>query len=180
MTLIKTDIEGVFIIKKIRIEDERGSFNKTFSTDFFKKNGLCSDFKESYYSVSQKNVIRGMHFYIPSCHHEKLINVIRGKVMDVILDLRKNSPTYGKYISVELSEKDNYIIYIPKGCAHGFKSLEDNTTMVYNATQSYDSKCDFGISWNSFGFDWGIDCPIMSEKDKNLISFEEFSKINPF
>ncbi|WP_372713634.1 dTDP-4-dehydrorhamnose 3,5-epimerase [Ilyobacter sp.] len=180
MKLVKTEIEGVFIIRKIHIEDERGSFNKIYNEEFFTENELCSDFKESYYSVSHKNVIRGMHFYIPTCHHEKLINVIRGKIIDVILDLRKESLTYGKYISIELSEKDHYSLYIPKGCAHGYKSMEDDTTVVYNATKCYDSNCDFGISWNSFGFDWGIDSPIMSEKDKNLISFEEFSKINPF
>uniref|UniRef100_UPI0035632619 dTDP-4-dehydrorhamnose 3,5-epimerase family protein n=1 Tax=Ilyobacter sp. TaxID=3100343 RepID=UPI0035632619 len=116
MKLIKTELKGVFIIETFHAEDERGSFTKTYNKKFFKENKLCSKFKESYYSVSKKDVIRGMHFQLPPHDHEKLVYVIKGKIIDVILDLRKKSETYGKYISIELSEENRHSIYIPKGC----------------------------------------------------------------
>ncbi len=180
MKLIQTELEGVFIIENFHAEDDRGSFTKTYHMDFFTENKLCSEFRESYYSVSRKDVIRGMHFQLPPHDHEKLVYVLRGKIEDVILDLRKNSATYGKHISVELSEKNRYSVYIPKGCAHGFRSLEENSTTVYNVATVYDFESDSGIRWDSFGFDWGVNSPVMSEKDKNLVLFENFKNINPF
>lgn len=180
MKLINTKLDGVFIIENFHAEDTRGSFTKTYQKNLFMENNLCSEFKESYYSVSQKNVIRGMHFQLPPHDHEKLVYVIRGKIIDVILDLRKNSKTYGKHISVELSEKNRYSVYIPKGCAHGFKSLEDNSTTIYSVATVYSPESDSGIRWDSFGFDWGIDSAIMSEKDKNLTIFKTFMDVNPF
>ncbi|WP_321328356.1 dTDP-4-dehydrorhamnose 3,5-epimerase [uncultured Ilyobacter sp.] len=180
MKLIKTDLQGVFIIENFHVEDDRGSFTKTYHKNFFKENNLCNEFREGFYSVSHKNVIRGMHFQLPPHDHEKLVYVIRGKIIDVILDLRKNSSTYGKYISVELSEKNCRSVYIPKGCAHGFKSLEDNSTTVYNVTTVHNPESDSGIRWDSFGFNWETDSPNVSQKDRNLTEFKEFESINPF
>lgn len=180
MEIIKTEIEGVFIIKNKIFQDERGKFIKIYPKEEFKKMGLSTEFEESYFSVSNKNVIRGMHFQLPPFDHEKLVYVSKGKVLDVILDLRKNSKTLGKAISIELSEENGYSVYIPKGLAHGFKSLEDGTIMTYNVTTVYNQQSDYGIRWNSFSFDWELEEPVMSERDKNFEGLEEFLKKEVF
>ncbi|SJZ57930.1 dTDP-4-dehydrorhamnose 3,5-epimerase [Cetobacterium ceti] len=176
MEFIKTDIEGVFIIENKIFKDERGQFIKTFNSEIFKNNGIDISFLESYYSISNKDVIRGMHFQLPPEDHSKLVYVIKGSVLDVVLDLRRNSKTFGKSIFVNLSEENKRSLYIPKGLAHGFKSLEDNTVMVYNVSTGYDNKSDYGILWNSFGFDWKIENPILSKRDKEFETFNEFFK----
>lgn len=174
MKLLETDLQGVFIIENFFMSDERGSFTKTFNVDFFEKNNLCTQFKESYFSISQKNVIRGMHFQIPPYDHEKLVYVPKGEVLDVVLDLRKSSKSFGKSISVHLSESNHRAIYIPKGLAHGFKSLSDETITVYNVSTVHNKDADCGVNYNSFGFNWGDDNFILSERDSNLMSFNEF------
>lgn len=174
MELIKTDLEGVFIIKNKVFKDERGNFIKTYHEKDFKDNNLITNFKESYFSVSKKNVIRGMHFQLPPFDHEKLVYVAKGQVLDVILDLRKNSKTKGKSISINLSEENGYSIYIPKGLAHGFKSLEDGTIMVYNVGTVYNQEADFGVRYNSFNFNWEIENPIISKRDKNFEDLKIF------
>lgn len=180
MKLIKTEIEGVFIIENFHASDDRGSFTKTYHKEFFQKNELCTDFRESYFSVSKKNVIRGMHFQLPPHDHEKLVYVAKGEVIDVILDLRKESRTYGKAISIILNESNQRSVYIPKGLAHGFKSIQDNTIMIYNVSTVYNNKSDFGICYDSFNFNWEVESPIISDRDKALITFEEFKDSNPF
>ncbi|MFZ7131948.1 MAG: dTDP-4-dehydrorhamnose 3,5-epimerase [Eubacteriales bacterium] len=180
MKLIKTELEGVFIIENFHASDERGSFTKTYHSDFFEKNGLCTDFKESYYSISKKNVIRGMHFQLPPHDHEKLVYVVKGEVTDVILDLRKSSKTYGKAISIVLNDKNHRSVYIPKGLAHGFKSIVENTIMIYNVSTVYNKEADCGVYFDSFNFNWELSEPIVSERDKSLITFNEFNKSNPF
>lgn len=176
MKFIKTELEGVYIIENKMFEDERGKFFKTFNKNIFLENGINVEFRESYYSISKKDVIRGMHFQIPPKDHEKLVYVAKGKVLDVILDLRKNSKSFGKSISVELTSENGKLVFIPKGLAHGFKSLEDDTMMIYNVATEYENECDFGISWDSFNFEWEIKEPIISERDKKFESFAEFIK----
>ncbi len=180
MKLIETELEGVFIIENFYSSDDRGSFTKTFNKNFFEENNLCTVFTENYFSKSKKDVIRGMHFQLSPFDHDKLVYVPSGAVLDVILDLRKNSKTFGKYICINLSELNKKSVYIPKGLAHGFKSLEDDTIMMYNVSTVYQREADFGISYDSFDFDWQVENPIISERDKNLISFEEFIKNSPF
>jgi len=178
MELIDTKLDGVFIIKNMVFEDQRGTFCKTFNTETFSENNLCNDFKESYYSISQKDVIRGMHFQLPPYDHHKLVYVPQGEVMDVILDLRKDSDTYGEYINVNLSAENRNSIYIPKGLAHGFKVLKNNTITVYNVSTVYNENSDSGVHWNSFGLDWNVNNPIISEKDQKLTKFNNFN--SPF
>jgi len=178
MQLIDTRLDGVYIIKNMVFKDRRGFFCKTFNSEFFYGNNLCNDFKESYYSISQKNVIRGMHFQLPPHDHHKLVYVPHGEVMDVILDLRKNSDTYGEYINVNLSAENRNSIYIPKGLAHGFKALKNNTITVYNVSTVYNENSDSGVHWNSFGLDWNVNNPIISEKDQKLTKFNNFN--SPF
>ena len=180
MKIERTFLEGVFIINNFNAFDDRGSFVKTYNKSSFKQLNLNFEIKESYFSVSKKNVIRGMHFQLPPHEHEKLVFVPKGSILDVIIDLRKNSPTYKKYISVELSEENKRSIYIPKGLAHGFKSMDDNTITVYNVTSEYNSNADNGILYNSFGFDWQVKNPIISQRDIGFFGLNNFCENNPF
>ena len=174
ISAIDTGFEGLKIIETNHFMDERGFFHKFFSKDDFAALELDFDFKESYYSINKKNVIRGMHFQIPPADHTKLVYVISGRIIDVCLDIRKKSTTYGKAFSVELTGNSAKCIYIPKGFAHGFVSLEDNTCVHYMQTTCYNKECDKGISYDSFGYDWKTFYPIVSERDKGHPRFEEF------
>lgn len=177
-TIHDTDLEGLKIIETNHFVDERGMFHKFFSKEEYKSLGLDCEFGEDYYSVNKKNVIRGMHFQIPPADHVKLVYVTSGKIVDVCLDIRKNSKTYGRWFSVELSANVAKCIYIPKGFAHGFVSLEDNTCVHYMQTTCYNKDCDCGISYKSFGFDWGVDNPIVSGRDLVHPDFKDFK--SPF
>jgi dTDP-4-dehydrorhamnose 3,5-epimerase len=121
-----------------------------------------------------------MHFQLPPLDHEKLVFVIKGSILDVVLDLRKNSTTFGKCMGVELSEKNRRAIFLPKGVAHGFKSLKNNTITVYNVSSIYNTDHDRGVLYNSFGFDWELEHPILSSRDLGFPSFGEFKEVNPF
>ncbi len=174
MVILDTNIDGLKVLEPKIFEDNRGNFIKTFNYDFFKDYGLELNFKESFFTTSYKNVIRGMHFQKPPYDHIKMVYVPKGKVQDVVLDIRKTSKTYGKYFSIELSDNNCKALIIPKGLAHGFKSLEDGTIIVYMQTQGYAPHSDDGIKYDSFGFDWNIDNPIVSQRDLNLTKFDEY------
>lgn len=178
MRIIETKIEGLEFLEPIVFEDPRGKFIKTFNDDFFKENGLDIEIKETYYSISHKDVIRGMHFQTPPHDHLKLVYVPSGKIIDVVLDIRKGSPTYGKFFEIELSSDNARVLIIPKGLAHGFKSLEDNTNVTYMQTSSYAPECDRGIRYDSFSYDWNITIPKISDRDKEFKKFCDFD--SPF
>jgi dTDP-4-dehydrorhamnose 3,5-epimerase len=180
MNIEQTELEGVFIINNFVAQDNRGTFVKTFNRNNFRNNKIPFEIRESYFSISHKNVIRGMHFQMPPSDHEKLVYVPLGAIVDVVVDLRKESTTYKKYISVELSADNRKSIFIPKGLAHGFKALEDNTITVYNVATEYDASCDQGILYNSFGFDWNSDSVIVSSRDKEFMTLERFCENNLF
>ena len=180
MTFENTKLKGVYIINNFNIVDDRGLFAKTFNKKQFQDNNLDFEIRESYYSISNKNVIRGMHFQLPPYDHEKLVYVPKGSILDVIVDLRKKSKTYKQYISIKLSEENKKSIFIPKGLAHGFKSIEDNTMTVYNVAKEYSPVEDAGIHYDSFGMDWKIELPIVSKRDLELQSLDKFCMINPF
>lgn len=180
MNIKVTALEGVYIITNFVAQDERGTFVKTFNKQNFQDTGLHFEIRESYFSISQKNVIRGMHFQLPPSDHEKLVYVPVGSIIDVVVDLRKESPTYKKHISVKLSASNRKSIFIPKGLAHGFKSLEDNTITVYNVATEYDAAADQGIFFDSFGFDWQSVEAIMSSRDKEFMTLDCFCENNPF
>jgi dTDP-4-dehydrorhamnose 3,5-epimerase len=180
MKIERTEIEGVFIIDNFNAADDRGLFVKSFNKNTFKENNLDFEIRESYYSVSNKNVIRGMHFQLPPYDHEKLVYVPKGSILDVIVDLRKKSKTYKQHISINLSEENKKSIFIPKGLAHGFKSMKDGTITVYNVTSEYSPSSDSGIHHDSFGFDWKIELPIVSKRDLEFQSIKKFIITNPF
>lgn len=179
MKIEKTDFEGVYLIKSAIFSDYRGKFVKTINEDIYKQLNLNIKFVESYYSISLKNVIRGMHFQLPPFQHNKLVYVNKGSIIDVVLDLRKASPTYGKYFTFELNDINCHALYISEGLAHGFLSLEDDTMVTYNQTTCYTPQHDGGIRFDSFGFDWlNCNAPIVSERDTKFLSFTEFK--SPF
>ena len=178
MEIETTEFKDLYILHNKLIFDDRGSFLKLFNCDFFSEHKLDTDFKEYYYSSSKKGVIRGMHFQIPPFHHTKLVYVSHGGIIDVVIDLRKSSTTYKKYFTIELNDKNGKYIYVPKGFAHGFLSLKQNTIVNYAQTSCYSKEHDNGILYNSFDFDWGLDVPIISERD---LSFKELNNFNsPF
>jgi dTDP-4-dehydrorhamnose 3,5-epimerase/CDP-3, 6-dideoxy-D-glycero-D-glycero-4-hexulose-5-epimerase len=179
MNIIETDFQSLLILELSSFKDNRGEFVKTIHSDTFEKHGLDWHFSESFYSVSKRNVIRGMHFQLPPADHAKLVYVISGKIIDVVLDLRKDSGTYGNYYSIELSAENRKAIYIDKGFAHGFIAMEDDSIVEYHTTTSQNRECEAGILWNSFGYDWtGIEKPIISERDRSFCSLSQFQ--SPF
>lgn len=180
MNIESTILEGVYIINNFNALDGRGSFVKTFNKNAFEKANLPIEIRESYFSISQRNVVRGMHFQLPPHDHQKLVYVPSGAIIDVIVDLRKDSVTYKKHISLELSAENKNSVYIPKGLAHGFKSLENDTITVYNVSTEYNPASDSGIHYNSLGFEWEIENPIMSKRDQEFQSLASFCKNNPF
>lgn len=177
MEIENTFIEGLKVIHLNKISDNRGSFTKMFNEDFFKSNDLRTDMKESYYSISGQHVIRGMHFQTPPAEHTKLVFVNKGSIIDVVLDIRKNSATFGQYFTTNVTEDKPKLIYIPVGCAHGFLSLEDNTIVSYMQTSVYNKECDEGIKYDSFGYDWETNDPIVSVRDQSFVSLQDCKKL---
>lgn len=175
MKFKETSLKSVFIIEQDVHKDLRGSFVKNFQKEGFERLGLECDFRESYYTRSKEDVIRGMHFQAPPYDHGKLVTVIQGTIVDVILDLRKSSPTFKQFIAIELSRENRRSIYIPRGCAHGFGVLSDIAIAFYMTTTQYAPEHDRGVRHDSFGYDWGINQPIMSERDKSFTGLGEFT-----
>lgn len=178
MKILNTPIQDLKILEPRIFEDSRGQFVKTFTDEFFKLQGLDINIKETYYSISHKNVIRGMHFQIPPDEHIKLVYVPYGEIIDVVLDIRKNSPSYGKFFEIKLSAENRKVLIIPKGLAHGFKSLKNDTNVTYMQTSCYSPNNDKGINYNSFGFDWKCSNPKLSDRDLSFPSLNDF--ITPF
>ena len=178
MNLHRTKLKGLFVLETINFKDNRGQFQKLFNFDEFEQLGLNADFREFYYSVSHEGVLRGMHFQLPPHDHEKLVYVSKGKILDVVLDLRKKESTFGAFESFLLDDYSAQYLYIPKGCAHGFLSLEDGSIVNYAQTSCYNKNADSGVLFNSFGMNWGIKDPIISNRDKEFVQFDDFK--SPF
>jgi len=176
MKISKTKINGLIIITPKVFFDDRGSFFESWNSDQFRQIGITDVFDQDNQSVSSKNVLRGLHFQNPPYAQSKLVRVVRGSVLDVAVDLRKSSPTYGEHHSLILSEENNKLFYIPKGFAHGFLSLEDNTVFCYKCSGKYNKISEESLIWNDrdLEIDWGISNPIVSEKDLNAKYFNEF------
>ena len=174
MKWLKTQLPGVWCIDPPVFTDLRGQFVKTFSRSLFQQQGIAADYPESFYSVSQTDVIRGMHFQLPPADIAKLVTVLQGRIVDVVLDLRQSSPTYGQYIEIPLSAAQPRLVYVPVGCAHGFKSLVDNSMVMYYCSGEFDPEKDGGIRWDSFGYDWQVNKPVISEKDRALPPLAQF------
>lgn len=173
--LYETKIFGCYEVLPIKFQDKRGSFTKVFSKKIFIDNGLEHQFEEDYFSISKKGVLRGLHFQNPPFEHAKLVHCLSGEIFDVILDIRKDSNTYGKFDIINLNSEKSNLIYIAPGIAHGFYSLSNNTIVNYKTTSIYSKEHDRGILWNSLNIPWPDDNPIVSIRDSNFKRFNEFS-----
>jgi dTDP-4-dehydrorhamnose 3,5-epimerase len=180
MEVIPTDISGVFIVKPDVFADSRGYFFESYTREKFLAAGINANFVQDNESKSQKGVLRGLHFQKPPFEQGKLVRVIKGAVLDVVVDIRKASPTYGKWISVVLSEKNKSMCWIPPGFAHGFATLEDNTIFFYKCTNLYSRESEGSVLWNDPGLniDWQVTAPILSEKDSKSPFFKDLD--SPF
>jgi len=171
-------IKGVYLLRGITFKDTRGISFQPYSEESLKEVGIKIEVKDILYSVSFKNVIRGMHFQLPPFTQSKLVTVISGEIMDVLLDLRVNSESYGKFTSVKLTDNEGLMIYIPKGIAHGFLSLADKSIVLYIMDSPYVPEYDSGIKYDSFGYEWNVSKPVLSDRDLALQRFNEFK--SPF
>lgn len=180
MIVNRFEIEGLLLIKPTVFSDERGVFYETYSREKYTSQGLPANFLQDNESISKKNVLRGLHFQAPPHDQGKLVRVIKGAALDVAVDIRKKSPTYGKYIMVELNEDNKHQFWIPSGFAHGFLSLADETIFSYKCTNLYNKESELGLLWNDkdINIRWNIDNPVISEKDMQLASFSSFN--SPF
>ena len=176
-SFIDTLFEGVHLITPFYREDSRGTFLKSFEKDiYYQRGGVISSIQEDFESYSEKNVVRGLHFQTRN-PQIKIVRVIFGKVLDVIVDLRRNSPTLGQHFSILLSSENHYSLWIPAGFAHGFRVLsEDGALMSYKCIGKYEPGFDTGIIWNDrdLNIRWGIEDPILSDRDKALPTYEKF------
>lgn len=178
MRINKTSIPGCFEMLSTVHSDPRGLLVKTFHLDYFVRNGLETKFAEEFYSFSHRGVLRGLHFQIPPRQHTKLVYCILGEVFDAVVDLRINSPAYGKYESFVLSDKVRNMIYIPPGCAHGFYVMSAQAILIYKTTAVYSQEHDSGIRWDSAGINWPDNHPLISERDKAFAALADFN--SPF
>ena len=177
MNVIKTDIEGVVIIEPRIFEDSRGYFFESFSQKEFNEKVANINFVQDNESKSSYGVIRGLHFQKPPYAQSKLVRCVRGKVLDVALDIREGSPTYGKHVAVELSEDNHRQLFIPKGFAHGFSVLSDEAVFQYKCDEFYHLEAEGGISLldDSLGIDWKVyDNISLSDKDVKRDDFNKF------
>lgn len=180
MEIIKTKIEGLLIVQPRVFADERGYFFESYNEDVFKKNGIDVHFAQDNQSLSNTGVLRGLHFQSPPFAQGKLVRVITGAVLDIAVDIRKNSPTYGEHVAIELNEDNKTMFYIPPGFAHGFATLKDNTIFSYKCTNVYNKASEGTVLWNdsNLNINWNIENPILSEKDMAGTPFKEF--VSPF
>lgn len=180
MEFLETGIKDLWVVQPKVFSDARGYFFESYKKKSFLEKGIQVDFVQDNQSLSSKNVLRGLHFQLPPFAQGKLVRVIRGAVLDVALDIRKNSETFGKHFSIELTEENFTMLWIPEGFAHGFATLSDNTIFSYKCTNYYEKLAEQTILWNDndLNIDWRIDEPLLSDKDCQGQRFSEF--ISPF
>lgn len=169
MIFKKTDIEGLLVIEAAKISDERGYFFESFRKLRFEEAiGEEAEFLQENESCSKKGTIRGLHFQNPPFAQGKLVRVPKGRVLDVAVDIRKGSPTYGRHFAIELSAENAKQLWIPAGFAHGFAALEEDTVLSYKCTDIYNKASEGSLLWSDpeIGIDWGVSDPIVSEKDR--------------
>ena len=168
MKVVKTSIPDLYIIEPKVFEDHRGYFFESYNKEVFLRHGIDQNFVQDNESMSEKNVLRGLHYQKPPFTQGKLVRVMQGSVLDVAVDLRKKSATYGQWASVVLSQKNKWMYWIPPGFAHGFVTLEEHTIFFYKCTNVYNKASEGAIAWDDpdLNIDWKIKAPILAEKDK--------------
>lgn len=180
MEFIKSNIEGLILIKPKVFFDSRGYFFESYNYYQFKNVGIDVNFIQDNQSKSGKGVVRGLHYQKPPFAQGKLVRVIKGAVMDVAVDIRVNSPTYGGWEKHLLTEENQMMFYIPEGFAHGFMTLEEETIFSYKCTNVYNKESEGVIFWNDpiLNIDWDLENPVVSERDKIAPLFKDF--VSPF
>ncbi len=176
MTINKTEIEGVFEIEPKVFGDQRGWFCETYSKKAFEEIGINADFVQDNRSFSaKKGTLRGLHCQTNPKAQAKLVSCIKGEILDVAVDIREGSPTFMKWVSVRLSEENKKMLFIPKGCLHGFVTLTDDVEISYKVDDFYSPENDRSICWSDseIGVEWGVEDPVLSEKDKNAPLFKD-------
>lgn len=180
MEITKFDIRGLIVLKPNIFKDERGYFYESYNKETLENTlGFSIDFVQDNESLSAKDVLRGLHFQKAPFEQAKLVRVIKGSVTDVCVDIRSESPTFGKHIKVELSDRNKHLLFIPAGFAHGFVTREDNTIFSYKCSSFYKKDSENSIYWNDqdLGIDWEVNDPIISDKDKSAKSLKEFNTV---
>ena len=179
MNIIKTNFKDLLIIEPRVFKDTRGYFLESYRKEKLNQ-FIAIDFVQDNESCSEKNVLRGLHFQNPPFSQAKLIRVIQGVILDVVVDLRKNSETYGQHFDIELNQTNKTQLFIPVGFAHGFVTLTDETIINYKCSEFYNPKSEVSLLWNDqqLNINWPVKNPILSEKDKNGLIFNNFS--SPF
>lgn len=177
MRITETGIEGLLLIHPDVFTDSRGYFFESYHSQKFKDAGINYSFVQDNHSMSHKGVLRGLHFQNPPYAQGKLVKVLSGSVLDIVVDIRKNSSTFGQNYAVTLNAKDYTILWIPPGFAHGFLALENNTIFHYKCTNLYNKESEGGIIYNDpqLSLNWGIENPIVSDKDKILPLIKDVS-----
>lgn len=180
MEVKKTHLEGALVLQPRVFFDDRGYFYESYNLDVFKSLGITETFVQDNQSKSQKGALRGLHFQAPPHAQGKLVRVVKGAVYDVIVDIRKSSPTYGEHFGIELNEENFTMLWVPPGFAHGFSTLRDETIFNYKCTDMYNKASEGGILWDDadLNIDWKLDNPILSDKDKQNTRFANFN--SPF
>lgn len=180
LQITETPITNLLVIETQVFQDDRGFFMETYSKRDFVQAGITDEFVQENHSKSQKSVLRGLHFQDLRAPMAKLIRCTRGAIIDVAVDLRSKSPTFGKWYSVELSEENKKMLYVPLGFAHGFQTLMDDSEVQYRQTNYYLPEAERSISWDDTDLkvEWPLPNPIISEKDKRAMSFSEY-RLNP-
>ena len=179
MEMIETKLKGLVVIKPKVFEDARGYFFESYNQQAFHEAGLNLNFVQDNQSLSQKGVLRGLHFQNQPHAQGKLVRVINGGVYDVAVDIRKKSPTYGQWFGLELTEKNKWMMYIPEGFAHGFATLANDTVFSYKCTNLYHKASEDCILWNDpdLGINWQVEHPLLSEKDLQGKKMKDFASL---
>ena len=172
MKYIKTGIEGVVILEADRIVDTRGWFAESFSQREFAENVCATVFVQDNEVLSRRDVVRGLHWQLPPNAQAKLVRVSRGKIVDVAVDMRRGSPTFGRHIAVALSADNGRQLFVPRGFAHGYSVLENDTVVIYKCDNYYSPRSEAGLRFDDseIGIDWGVNSPVISDKDRALPS----------
>ena len=180
MQIKKTEFKGLLIIQPDVYTDDRGYFTEWYNQKTFKDILPPESFVQDNESLSRKHVLRGLHFQHPPYAQAKLLRVIHGSILDVVVDLRKEEPTFGKHFSYTLTSESKELLFIPEGFAHGFLSLEDQTLIQYKCSDFYQKSAEDALRWNDpdLKINWEIDSPLLSEKDQNANLFRNFE--SPF
>ncbi len=179
-TVKETPIKDLIIIEPKVFSDERGWFMESYKYSDFKSIGINVDFMQDNHSYSKKHVLRGLHYQLAPYAQGKLVRVVSGVVWDVAVDLRKDSPTYKKWVGVVLSDNNNYMFWIPEGFAHGFVALTDKVQFLYKTTNEYIKEVERAIRWDDpdIAVEWPVKKPIVSDKDKGNPLFSEIPEID--